>query len=173
MSRTTAKPEAMGYTNEKGEQIDPPRVTMNRDVWLQETASLLTQASMEMVQAMAQRPNDSGPFLRVFSLITHLAVDTQKLLQQQGEPPKQPPVANGGGTSDNGPMEARVTKLEDFAQDTRERLTRIEARLDTFPAVFATKEDLHKELHSMTWRIFGACAGLVAAVYFIAKYVSG
>ena len=78
-----------------------------------------------------------------------------------------------GGTDppDNGAMDARVTKLEDFALDTRDRLTRIEVRMDSFERNFASKEDLHKELHSMTWRIFGACAGLVAAVYFIAKYV--
>lgn len=78
----------------------------------------------------------------------------------------------GGEPPYDGGMEARVNKLEDFAQDTRDRLTRIESRLDTFQSMFATKEDLHKELHSMTWRIFGACAGLVAAVYFIVKYVA-
>lgn len=36
---------------------------------------------------------------------------------------------------------------------------------------YATKEDLHKELHTMTWRIFGAAGLLTAAVYFIARYI--
>jgi len=35
-------------------------------------------------------------------------------------------------------METRVIKLEQFAVETRDRLARIETRLDTF----ATKEDL-------------------------------
>ena len=68
---------------------------------------------------------------------------------------------------DNGGMETRVTKLEAAAQDTRDRLVRIESRLENFERNYATKEDLHKELHSMTWRIIGACALLVAMVYFI------
>lgn len=80
-------------------------------------------------------------------------------LRTSGEPP------------DNGGMETRVTKLEVAAQDTRDRLVRIESRLENFERNYATKEDLHKELHSMTWRIIGACALLVAMVYFIALNV--
>jgi len=75
-------------------------------------------------------------------------------------------------------MEARVLKLEQFAVETRDRLARIETRLDTF----ATKEDLqalkadlykelHKELHGMTWKLLGGASALVAAVYSIAKNV--
>ncbi len=65
-------------------------------------------------------------------------------LRTSGEPP------------DNGNMETRVTNLEVAAQDTRDRLVRIESRLENFERNYATKEDLHKELHSMTWRIIGA-----------------
>jgi hypothetical protein len=88
-----------------------------------------------------------------------------------------------GGKRDNGEpphndgMEARVTNLEDFAIDTRDRLARIETRLD----VFATKEDLHREIggihaemNKQTWRIItwmtGVCAALVTVVYFIANH---
>lgn len=87
-----------------------------------------------------------------------------------------PDALNRGGEPpyDDG-MEARVAKLEDFAVETRDRLTRIEARLDTFPLLFATKEDLHKEIGAQTWRIVGAMltfgALLSAAVFFIAKNV--
>lgn len=59
----------------------------------------------------------------------------------------------------------RLTRLEIAADDTGDRLTKIETRLDTF----ATKEDLHRELHAMTWKIFGACTFLVAATFFIAR----
>jgi tetrahydromethanopterin S-methyltransferase subunit B len=76
---------------------------------------------------------------------------------------------------DNSGMEARVTKLEDFAIDTRDRLSRIETRLDTFTTIFATKEDLHKEITASTRWFVGWVTGvgvtLVAAVYFIAKNV--
>ena len=68
-------------------------------------------------------------------------------------------------------MEARIIALEDFAVDARDRLARIETRLDTF----ATKEDLHRELHSMTWKLLsGALTGataLVGVVYWIARYI--
>ncbi len=65
-------------------------------------------------------------------------------------------------------MQSRIIDLEKFAIETRDRLTRIETRLD----VFATKTDLLQELHSMTWKLLGgAMAGataLVAAVYWVA-----
>jgi len=64
-------------------------------------------------------------------------------------------------------VEARIIALEKFAVDTRERLTRIETRLNTF----ATKEDLHRELHGMTWRLFGGATALVGVVYWIARYI--
>ena len=62
-------------------------------------------------------------------------------------------------------MEARIIALEEFAVDARDRLARIETRLDTF----ATKEDLHRELHGMTWRLFGGATALVGVVYWIAR----
>lgn len=52
--------------------------------------------------------------------------------------PPSPPVAPPEDSIDNDPMESRVLKLEDFALDTRDRLTRIETRLDAT----ATKADL-------------------------------
>ncbi len=65
-------------------------------------------------------------------------------------------------------MQSRIIDLEKCAIETRDRLTRIETRLD----IFATKTDLHQELHSMTWKLLGgALAGataLVAAVYWVA-----
>jgi len=68
-------------------------------------------------------------------------------------------------------MEARICALEKFAMETRDRLARIETRLETF----VTKEDLHKELYLMTWRILsgGAVIGttLVTIVYWIARNV--
>ena len=64
-------------------------------------------------------------------------------------------------------MEARIIALEEFAVDARDRLARIETRLDTF----ATKADLHRELHGMTWRLFGGASALVGLVYWIARNI--
>ncbi len=69
-------------------------------------------------------------------------------------------------------MEARIAKLEEFAGDARERLARIETKLDTF----ATKQDLHTELHAQTWRFVGVVTTLgvaiVGAMVWIAKNVN-
>jgi hypothetical protein len=62
-------------------------------------------------------------------------------------------------------METRISDLEVFAVDARDRLARIETRLDTF----ATKADLHRELHGMTWRLLGGASALVGIVYWIAR----
>jgi hypothetical protein len=68
-------------------------------------------------------------------------------------------------------MEARVIALEEFAIETRDRLARIETRLDTF----VTKADLHQELHSMTWKLLGGAisgaSALVGIVYWIARNI--
>ncbi len=68
-------------------------------------------------------------------------------------------------------METRVVALEEFAIETRDRLARIETRLDTF----VTKADLHQELHSMTWKLLGGAmsvaSALVGIVYWIARNI--
>lgn len=87
-------------------------------------------------------------------------------------PPKGPGVDGKPGSSDDGGMEARISALEAANLETRDRLIKIETRMDSL----ASKEDLHKELSAQTWRLvtfvcsFGTA--LVAATYFIAKHVS-
>lgn len=93
-------------------------------------------------------------------------------------------TVSGGG--DDGGMEARISALEAANLETRDRLARIETRLDSI----ASKADLtqlhsdmqsmrvalHQEINSQTWKLvtfvcsFGTA--LVAATYFIAKHVS-
>lgn len=76
-----------------------------------------------------------------------------------------------GGGGDDGGMEARISALESSNLDTRDRLARIETRLETF----ATKEDLHRELAGQTWRLVTFVCGfgtfLVGATYFIFTHV--
>ncbi len=88
--------------------------------------------------------------------------DLEKKLRKGGEPPYD------GGME----LTDRVGNLEIDMRDVRDRLARVEIKLDTFPNVFATKEDLHRELHAMTWKIWGFGVALTTAVYFIAKHVT-
>lgn len=87
-------------------------------------------------------------------------------------PPPTPPIDRDRGNRDDGGMEARISALEAANLETRDRLARIETRLDSV----ATREDLHKEITAQTWRLvtfvcsFGTA--LVAATYFIAKHVN-
>ena len=80
-----------------------------------------------------------------------------------------------GDPPDNGGMEARVTKLEDFAQDTRDRLARIEATMATREDVLKLETRMHEEFHKQTWRFVGAVVTFggvaISAVYFIARNV--
>jgi hypothetical protein len=76
-------------------------------------------------------------------------------------------LAGGGEAPYDESMIERIEKLEEFAKDVQVRLVRIETRLDTF----ATKEDLHKELHAMTWRLIGAAALLLTVTYWIARTI--
>lgn len=72
-------------------------------------------------------------------------------------------------------MQERLARFEKFEIDTRDRLARIETRLDMFATksdLTALKADLYKELHGMTWKLLGGASALVTAVYFIAKNVS-
>lgn len=55
-------------------------------------------------------------------------------------PPPAPPVAPPSPSGDNGDMQDRIAALENFAQDTRERLARIETKLEAK----ADKADLLK-----------------------------
>lgn len=71
--------------------------------------------------------------------------------------------------------DARLTRLENFAEETRQRLARIEMRLDSIDAQMATKADLHREINAQTRRLVtfvsGFGASLAAATFAIARYV--
>src|ERR1700739_4237180 len=68
-------------------------------------------------------------------------------------------VEDGGEPPYDGGMEARISALEAANLETRDRLIKIETRLESV----ATKEDLanlraelHSSLNNQTWRIIGA-----------------
>ncbi|QHI96573.1 hypothetical protein GT347_00305 [Xylophilus rhododendri] len=73
-------------------------------------------------------------------------------------------------------MEPRIKKLEDLAEKTGERLATIEKDLSIVKATSATKEDLHREINTQTWKLVSfVCSfgtALVAATYYIAHRAS-
>jgi hypothetical protein len=90
----------------------------------------------------------------------------------------RPPFDNHGGGGDDGSMESRISALEAAHIETRDRLARIEARLDavaTKADLLDVKADLHREINAQTWKLvtfvcsFGTA--LVGATYFMARHV--
>lgn len=76
--------------------------------------------------------------------------------------------ANAGGPPYDGGMEARVAKVE-------ADLSAIKADLAVVRSNYATKEDLHKEINTLTWRLVTFVCGfgtaLVGATYFVTMHV--
>ncbi|MGZ7030225.1 MAG: hypothetical protein ACXVG9_12945 [Terriglobales bacterium] len=62
-------------------------------------------------------------------------------------------------------MEARVRRLEDD-------LSVLKNDVAVMRSNYVTKEELHKELHAMTWKIIGTFAVLCGAVFWIARNVA-
>ena len=67
-----------------------------------------------------------------------------QMLQGSGEPP------------DNGDMDAQVTALEKDMKEVRERLIKIEAKLDGMPSLFTTKPDLSEAKTQIIMWVVGA-----------------
>lgn len=103
-------------------------------------------------------------------------------LQRVADNTDHAPRSSGGGGST---LEARVAKLEALAEKTGERLGAIDVRLErietkvdqlaTKEALALTRADLHKTINDQTWKIItwmtGISTGLVAATFFVAKFV--
>jgi predicted nuclease with TOPRIM domain len=64
-------------------------------------------------------------------------------------------------------LESKVDKLESKVDKLEFKVDNLASRMDTF----VTKEELHRELHGLTWRIMGGATVLVSGVYYIARYV--
>lgn len=65
----------------------------------------------------------------------------------------------------------RVGNLEKDSREIRDRLTHIEARMDTMFTIFATKEDMHKEFNAQTWKIIGAIFTVAGIALAAAKLI--
>ena len=86
---------------------------------------------------------------------------------------KKPSFDSGSGGGDNGNMELteRVAHLETDMKDVRERLTRIEVRIDAIDSRMATKADLADAMNGMIKWIVGTAVALGTAAITIMTFV--
>lgn len=141
------------------------------------TGRMTSVRAAELIRQMERSPGRLSPEIeeaarnlgRVLELQNaQMAMHLEKL-HEQLPPSPPPPVAPPTQSGENDWMEHRIKALELFALDARERLVRLETKIDAT----ATKEDLHREVGAQTWRIVGAMltigAAMSAAVFFIAR----
>lgn len=156
------------YLHNEIPQHQTPRITRNPDAWLQECVAILSETSIEMVSMMAKKPQEIAPFMRVFALVTNLAADSKKLLQQSGG--GQPPIASTGSTGDNDDMERRIADLEVDMKDVRDRLVRVETKLDNAQQKLdglPSKDFVTAKISSSSTKIILWVAALVGAAQLI------
>lgn len=85
-----------------------------------------------------------------------------------------PEFDGGGGGGYDDPMEARIAKLEEFVVDARERLTKIETRLEqtaTKSDIGDIRVDMHKGFVDMTKWVVGTAVGMGAAGIVVMTFV--
>lgn len=90
-----------------------------------------------------------------------------------------------GRGSDGGPpggdgLEKRVEKLEQALPDIRERLVRVETKVDAIEQNMATKADLfdlkadlHKAINDQTWKFMGVATALAGLAFVAARFIPG
>ncbi|MFC7515061.1 hypothetical protein ACFQUU_08600 [Herbaspirillum sp. GCM10030257] len=111
-----------------------------------------------------------------------LSVEDIESFIKQADTPPPPPVDNNASTKDDEEMEKRVSKLEELAHEARERLIKIETRLEGMDARMATRTDLSEmrvEVHKMdssikTWFIatmVGLIFGFVGLFFTMTNFV--
>ncbi|MBJ7313033.1 hypothetical protein ACFOLJ_29860 [Rugamonas sp. CCM 8940] len=105
-----------------------------------------------------------------------MTIDPKKSAPAQIEPSHSGGggIAPGGKPPYDGSMEARLSKLEEFASDARERLAKIEVRLDqtaTKADIAEVRTDLHEQTSTMIKWIVGTVSGLGVAGITIMTFV--
>ncbi|MDG9858504.1 hypothetical protein N7403_32050 [Pseudomonas nitroreducens] len=88
----------------------------------------------------------------------------------------------GGNPPGDSELERRVEALEKVLPDLRERLVRVETKLDSMEKNMATKADLdvlkgsiatdmRKALNDQTWRFIGVAGALAGLAFTAAKFI--
>ncbi len=81
-------------------------------------------------------------------------------------------------------MEKRVEALEKAIPDIRERLVRVETKVDVIEKNMATKADLealrgsiaadfHKSINDQTWKFIGVATALAGLAFVAARFIPG
>lgn len=89
--------------------------------------------------------------------------------------PPSAPLDFQSRRADDRAMLSRIVNLEKEMMAVRTTVEVIRSNYvtkeDLVRAEGALRVELHRELQLMTWRIIGVAGALVAAVYFVARYV--
>jgi hypothetical protein len=91
-------------------------------------------------------------------------------------------AGNGGGPPEDKALEKRVEALEKALPDIKERLVRVETKLDSVEKSMATKADLeavrgsisadlHKTIGDATWRFVQISVVLAGLTFSAAKFI--
>jgi len=84
----------------------------------------------DTIAAWLAEGNNAERFSKAFSKSPPSLDEIEKFMAQDAGQPPDGPVDNGGSGAEDEEMEKRIANLESFANDARERLVRIETRLD-------------------------------------------
>lgn len=126
---------------------------------------MATEQETAAAQELESHPGFLPPFPKTasaeafnnISRTTAQSIASIRAIAEASPPaPPAPPIAESGDTGDNGGMDLsqRVGHLEDFAQDTRERMVRVETKLD----------HIEKEVSQTKWWLIGSTLTIILTV---------
>lgn len=105
-------------------------------------------------------------------------------LQRENDTLRKKGDTGGGPPPGGSDMEKRIEKLEQAIPDIRERLVRVETRLESIEKTMATKADLdvlkgaistdlHKAIGEQTWRFITVACVLAGIAFTAARFIPG
>jgi hypothetical protein len=139
--------------------------------WMDSTIARLTTITNAYNEKFKEHPELLQMFLEQQKMLLGLTIEliTSRHAIAPAQPPGPPPnspIDNGGSGRDDGGMESRIAALE-------KDMSSVKTDVAVMRSNYATKEDLHKELHAATWKIIGAIALLTGAVFYLARTPTG
>lgn len=134
--------------------------------WIDNAVVKLTAITNAYNEKFKQQPELLPIFLEQQKMLLSLTIELISLRYEHtiAQPPPPPigPVDSNSGSGDDGKMEARISALE-------KDMSAVKTDVAVIRSNYATKEDLHRELHAATWKIIGAITILVGAVFYLAR----